>query len=205
MAQPGLHVGLEAAPAAGHAQFVRRTQEGDTLAMLDLNDDGLVIRPANEADVPTLTGFILEEAREAEGRTLDPVVVARGLAAAVVEGAVEKYWVLEGRDTRQLLGCMAVYAEWSEWCAAPYWWIQSFYVVPGARGRGLSRAMVNHLDEEARSAGAVELRLYVHRDNKRALSAYRSAGFAVKEYEILGRALRAGEQAVEADDAPGAL
>lgn len=170
--------------------------------MLELKDESLVIRPANGADVPTLTGFILEEAHEAEGRTLDPVVVARGLTAAVLEGAVEKYWVLERRDTGQLLGCMAVYAEWSDWYAAPYWWIQSFYIVPRARGRGLSRAMVDRLDEEGRSAGVVELRLYAHRNNKRALSAYRSAGFAAKEYEILGKPLRATEQAVEADDTP---
>src|SRR5262245_5443392 len=95
------------------------------------------IRPAGPADVPILTHFILEEAREAEGRTPDPMLVARGVQAAVVERAVAGYWVLEDQSTQAILGSTSVYVEWSDWYAVPYWWIQSFYLIPSARGQGL--------------------------------------------------------------------
>ena len=129
----------------------------------------------------------MEEAREAEGRSPDRSIVERAVLAAIADGKVERYWVATEGD--ELVGSSSVYSEWSDWNAAPYWWLQSFYLVPHARGRGLAARMIDHIEGEARAAGAVELRLYVHRDNARAARAYEKAGFADQPYRVLAKPL----------------
>jgi GNAT superfamily N-acetyltransferase len=141
------------------------------------------IRPATPRDAAAVVEFILEEAREAEGRDLEREVVARGVADAI-GGNVPRCWVLCG-DEGTVVGCCSIYVEWSDWHAAPYWWVQSFFLAPSVRGGGLAGRMIDHLTEEARRAGAIELRLYADRGNARALAAYRKAGFAATNYEVL--------------------
>ena len=51
-------------------------------------------------------------------------------------------------------------------------------VAPGARGRGVGRALLRAAVREARSRGAWSLRLDVFDNNAPAISAYRRAGFA---------------------------
>jgi ribosomal protein S18 acetylase RimI-like enzyme len=58
------------------------------------------------------------------------------------------------------------------------------------RGRGLVDLLLNHLTEEARRAGALDLRLYARNSNHRALQAYRRSGFEVVPYTIMRRRLR---------------
>ena len=51
-------------------------------------------------------------------------------------------------------------------------------VAPGARGRGVGRALLRAAVREARSRGAWSLRLDAFDNNAPAISAYRRAGFA---------------------------
>jgi GNAT superfamily N-acetyltransferase len=146
------------------------------------------IRPATASDLSILTDFILAEAHEAEGRAPDRATVERGVTAAVTADAVAGYWVVVDAEQRPI-GSAAVYAEWSDWHAAPYWWIQAFYLRPEVRRQGLAGRLIQHLEDRARAAGAVELRLYVHRGNARAITAYARAGFQAAPYEILAKPL----------------
>lgn len=148
-----------------------------------------LIRPASRDDLTTIVHFILEEAREAEARALDRITVERGVLAAV-SGKVARYWVVVDRDAQETLGSASVCEEWSDWNNGVYWWLQSFYLVRHARGHGIARQLLQHIENEAIASGAIELRLYVHTGNARARAAYVKAGFAVAPYEMLSRNLR---------------
>jgi ribosomal protein S18 acetylase RimI-like enzyme len=160
------------------------------------------VRDATEEDVPALVEMIAAEAREAEGRALDPAVVTAAVTAALRDPTLARTWLLCDGDER--VGAIAALREWSDWRNAAYWWIQFVYLVPAARGRGLLAALVDRVVAEARSAGAPELRLYVHRENQRAIRAYQRVGFETRPHLIMAQELAAAPGAApELDD--GAL
>lgn len=57
--------------------------------------------------------------------------------------------------------------------------IKRMYVTPAARGRGIARAVLAALEQEARRLGAVRLVLETGERQHEALALYRRAGFAV--------------------------
>jgi len=147
---------------------------------------GYRIRAAREADIPVLRRFISAEAREAEHRSPAAATVTRGVSQAV-RGAVPRYWVVMPTGSKTVVACISVFSEWSDWHAAPYWWIQSLYVRKAERGRGLATAMVRFLETAAIEAGVVEIRLYAHRDNRAAMMFYRQVGFRRTPYMVVAR------------------
>lgn len=158
------------------------------------------VRDATQADGATLVAFVLAEAREAEGRSLDPGAVSAAVTAALCDPALARYWLVLDGDTA--VGAISVVREWSDWSNAAYWWIQFVFLAPEARGRGLLARMVDEVRRAAGAASAAELRLYVHPGNARAIRAYQRIGFAPLAYQILGQpvARPAGPSAALADD-----
>ncbi|NIO00772.1 MAG: GNAT family N-acetyltransferase [Candidatus Latescibacteria bacterium] len=148
-----------------------------------------VVRRAQDKDLDSLVSFAVAEAREAEGDERDPSIVRRGVEAGLSNRAVAMYWVVESNQG-EVVASTSVVREWSDWHAQDYWWIQSMYVVPGHRGRGLVEMMIGVLSAEARNSGAADLRLYVHTRNKRAIEAYRRCGFIDSPYAIMSKHLK---------------
>jgi ribosomal protein S18 acetylase RimI-like enzyme len=147
------------------------------------------IRKANRSDLDTLVSFTLEEAREAEAAEMDATVVRHGVLAGLEDPDVASYWVAEVKNAGLVASISAV-REWSNWHAGYYWWIQSLYVVPEHRRHGLVERLLDTVAEAARRAGALDLRLYVHTSNRRALAAYRRCGFGTAPYTIMTRELQ---------------
>ena len=147
------------------------------------------IREAERADRETLVAFTLRQAREAEGLELDPAGARRGVEGAFEEPPRATYWVAESEDGR-VVASISVVTEWSDFHGGDYWWVQSVFVVPEHRGGGLVARLLDHLARVARDAGALDLRLYVHEANARAICAYRRSGFAEAPYRIMNRILR---------------
>ena len=131
--------------------------------------------------------FTLAEALDAERRTLNHADVERGVAAAFAAPPRARYWVAAIRD--HVVASTSIVTEWSNFRGGDYWWIQSLYVVPEQRGTGLVDALLRHLMQEAKAAGALELRLYGYDTNARALRAYERAGFRQAPYLILTKSL----------------
>jgi GNAT superfamily N-acetyltransferase len=146
------------------------------------------VRPATLDDLDTLVSFTLAEAQEAEGLDLVPETVRRGVRAGLEDPAVSRYWLLEG-EADGPVGAISIVREWSDWQAATYWWIQSLYLEPGFRGQDLLAPLLETVGREARREGALDLRLYVHQANERAIRAYRRAGFSQLPYDIMTLAL----------------
>jgi GNAT superfamily N-acetyltransferase len=143
---------------------------------------------ANSADLETIVGFTLDEAREAEGKELDIECIRRGVRAGLEDPRLATYWVAESRDGRIVASTSAV-REWSNFNGAYYWWVQSLFIVPEHRGRGLVGLLLDTVATAARAANAVDLRLYAYGSNRRALRAYRRCGFDETPYVIMRRTL----------------
>ncbi len=144
------------------------------------------VRKADIDDLETITAFILEEAREAEGRTQDSRTLRRGIGAALEDNSIAGYWVLVD-DTGTACGCTSVVKEWSDWNAGYYWWIQSMYIAPTHRGRGCINVLLDAVAESARATNCLEIRLYVHENNEVATRAYEKAGFGHSPYRIMSK------------------
>jgi len=147
--------------------------------------DGAVrVRDAVREDVPVLADFNARLALESEGKTLDPMVVRRGVTRVLAEPFRGRFWVAVAPDGA-IAGQCLVTLEWSDWRDADCWYLQSVYVPPEHRRRGVLRAMYAHVQAEARRAGAQGLRLYVERANDVARRAYETLGMKVSHYVMM--------------------
>ena len=139
-------------------------------------------------DLASLTSFAVAEAAEVENRALEADTVRRGVAAGLADPSVATYWVLESA-AGDIVGSASVTREWSNFNAAYYWWVQSMFIRPEFRGRRLASELLEAIARDARTEGAVDLRLYVREDNARAIRAYAETGFVDSPRRIMTKTL----------------
>jgi len=70
------------------------------------------------------------------------------------------------------VGSVSALKEWSDWNAGYYWWLQSMYLSPKQRGKGRMTHLLDAVKYEMEQQKGLELRLYVHEDNRAAIRAY---------------------------------
>jgi ribosomal protein S18 acetylase RimI-like enzyme len=135
----------------------------------------VTIREANLADAPVICEYNRRLAQESEGKTLEPAIVAKGVAAVLSDAAKGRYFVAE--EHQEVVGQIMIAREWSDWRNAWMWWIESVYVRADARRRGIFRALYEHVYQAAcEDPTVVGLRLYVERDNHAAQQTYLRLG-----------------------------
>ena len=143
----------------------------------------MMIRQATLSDAPVVVEFNLRLAEETEQLHLNPETVKAGVAAILCDPAKGLYFVAEEGDA--VVGQLMITYEWSDWRNGNLWWIQSVFVRPECRSRGVFRALFAHLKELARASnGVAGLRLYMHSENHRARRAYEHLGMNPSDYEI---------------------
>ncbi len=146
----------------------------------------LSIRRGVHADAAVIIEFNRLLAEESEGKTLDPAVLGAGVVAGLADPRKSIYFVAEENGTA--VGQLMCTTEWSDWRNGWFWWIQSVYVRPDARRRGVFRALFEHVYQEARAeANVIGLRLYVEEDNDAARETYRHMGMAATTYGVFER------------------
>ena len=144
------------------------------------------IRRATDADVPTLVEFNRRLALETEHKTLDLAVLTDGVVAGLKDDEKAKYFVAE--DGGRVVGQLMLTLEWSDWRNGWVWWIQSVYVHPDARRKGVFRALYEHVHRAAvADPQVVAIRLYMERDNHVAQQTYLSLGMTLSNYVVLER------------------
>lgn len=146
-----------------------------------VKDTTVNIRLAERSDTGSLVEFNQAMALETEGKKLEDEKIASGVAA--VFGDPNKGFYVVAEDNDRIVGGLMVTYEWSDWRNAWFWWIQSVYILPEARGKGLYRRMYEFVKQRAAKAGDVcGFRLYVETDNLQAQKVYKSVGMSASHY-----------------------
>jgi GNAT superfamily N-acetyltransferase len=153
------------------------------------------VRSAVRADVPFLCECNVAMAFESEGKHLDREVLTRGILA-VFDHPERGFYLVAERDG-QAVGSLLITHEWSDWRNGGWWWIQSVYVMPGARRGGVFTAMYREVEARGHaSAGVIGIRLYVEKNNARAQATYSALGMEPAYYSLYQRSW------VELDNGP---
>lgn len=142
------------------------------------------LREARPADAELIARYNSAMAEETEGRALDPAIVNPGVAAVMDDPDKGRYWVAELDD--KVVGQIMVTWEWSDWRNGMQWWIQSVYVHPDYRRRGVFAALYRYVETLARANPDVcGLRLYVENENTRAQQTYVALGMTQPGYRVM--------------------
>jgi len=149
----------------------------------------LTLRDAAPGDLDFIVAGNRRMAEETEGVALDPALVVPGTRAVLQDASLGRYFVAEvaGRPVGQLM----ITYEWSDWRNGVFWWIQSVYVEPDHRGRGVFSALYRHVaGRAAASPDACGIRLYVDRGNRRAQGVYARLGLHSTNYDVMETVFR---------------
>lgn len=146
----------------------------------------VTIRAAVANDWPTIVDFNCRLAEESEGFSLHRETVAKGVQGLLADPSRGRYLVACSNGT--IVGQLMHTREWSDWRNGDIWWLQSVYVAPEWRRRGVFRMLFDELRREAETdPGVVGLRLYVEDHNESAKQVYFKLGLLDAGYHVLER------------------
>ncbi len=141
------------------------------------------VRSAGSGDASLLIEFNLAMAMESEDKGLDRATLAAGVEHLIEHPLDGFYLVAELAGVPA--GSLMVTYEWSDWRAGRFWWIQSVYVKPEYRRKGVYSALHQSVRERALSApDTCGIRLYVERENAGAQATYASLGMSETAYRL---------------------
>jgi ribosomal protein S18 acetylase RimI-like enzyme len=139
------------------------------------------IRVAEQSDLASLVNFNQLMAWETEQKKLDESTLSSGVAALIADD--KKGFYLVAQHNAQVVGSLMVTTEWSDWRNGVFWWIQSVYISPDYRRRGVYAklyAQVKTLAEQQHDVCG--FRLYVEKENIIAQKTYESLGMQQSHY-----------------------
>ncbi|MBI4600702.1 MAG: GNAT family N-acetyltransferase [Planctomycetes bacterium] len=119
---------------------------------------------------------------ETERVRLDPRTIREGVLAVLADPAKGRYFVAERGG--EAAGALLITYEWSDWRNGTFLWLQSVYVEPAHRRRGVFVALFGHLERLAAEPGCCGLRLYMDAHNEQARAAYERLGLRHRGYLV---------------------
>lgn len=141
----------------------------------------MVIRQATLNDHKTLVDFQLAMAHETEGIELHRPTVEKGVAAVLNNSTKGNYYVAEING--QVVSSLLTTFEWSDWRNGTILWIQSVYVMPDFRRKGIYSKMYAYLIEEVEQSDNLNgIRLYADKTNVPAQKTYEKLGMNQDHY-----------------------
>ncbi len=139
------------------------------------------VRRAQSVDIPRLVAFNQAMAKETESLVLDEATLTAGVKQ-LFQHPEYGFYLVACRGT-EVIGCLMVTTEWSDWRNGLFWWIQSVYVHPEHRRLGVYRELYATVKLLAAARQEViGFRLYVDNENKRAQSTYERQGMTHTNY-----------------------
>jgi len=142
------------------------------------------IRDAVPVDQPLIASFNSLLAEETEGKQLDPTLIGPGVSAILNDEGLGRYWLAEVDGA--VAGQIMVTYEWSDWRNGMIWWIQSVYIPVEFRRMGVFRALYRHVESLVEDdQNACGLRLYVEKNNARAIQTYRDFKMSEPGYLVM--------------------
>ena len=107
------------------------------------------VRTAQIEDWPLIVDFNRRLAAETEETELNVELLTAGVKAALADSAKARYFVASAGEA--VVGQLMHTWEWSDWRNGMIWWLQSVYVEPEHRGRGVFRMLYEHVQKMAES------------------------------------------------------
>lgn len=167
------------------------------------------VRKATLDDVETMVQMQLAMAHETEKITLDRNTVERGIRYPLEHPNVADYYIAECDDKshvegevqgqvesgkeeeakqrkKKVVAMLMTTFEWSEWRAGSILWIQSVFVVPEHRRRGIFNIMYSYLKSVVEASDLFRgIRLYVEETNDQAIATYEKVGMKQEHYRLM--------------------
>lgn len=141
----------------------------------------MLVRIANKDDISAIVQFQLAMAFETENIELDKTTVEKGVSAVLDDASKGKYYIAEKKG--KIIGSLLTTFEWSDWRNGTVLWIQSVYILPEFRRKGVYSQMYSYIKnlvlEDASLNG---IRLYADKENKIAHKTYRKLGMSPDHY-----------------------
>lgn len=143
----------------------------------------ILIRLAEMRDALAITEFNRAIALETEQKELIPEVISKGVDKLLNNPDLGFYVVAE-RDN-EVIGSLMVTPEWSDWRNGLFWWIQSVYIKPNERRKGIYTKLYNFIRESANNNPNIcGFRLYVEKTNIFAKNTYEALNMIETDYRI---------------------
>ncbi|HVF49442.1 MAG TPA: GNAT family N-acetyltransferase [Pyrinomonadaceae bacterium] len=143
------------------------------------------LRLADERDVRAIAEFNRAMARETEALELSFETLMAGVGNLLAQAQYGFYVIAEAvaENGTEAVGSLLVTYEWSDWRDGLFWWIQSVYVTPEFRRRGVYRRLYEFVKTlAARDPRVRGFRLYVERQNTLAQQTYERLGMSETHY-----------------------
>ncbi len=138
---------------------------------------------ASENHIELIADFQLKMALETESIKLDQTTVLNGVSAVFNDQNLGQYFVAKHENT--VIASLMITYEWSDWRNAKVWWIQSVYVIPEFRRKGVFQLFYQHIqnlvNEDVNIGG---IRLYVDKTNLPAQKTYNNVGMNGEHYQL---------------------
>lgn len=146
-------------------------------------EDSIFIRQALPEDAQSIIQFNICMAWETEGKKLDKDLIKAGVSRVLSEQAEAFYLVAVNHDNL-IVASLMVTKEWSDWRNAFIWWIQSVYVLPKYRRKGIYSKLYAKVKELGISNSCCGFRLYVEKNNISAQKTYSKLGMKHSHYLV---------------------
>ncbi|MFO7932684.1 MAG: GNAT family N-acetyltransferase [Bacteroidales bacterium] len=141
----------------------------------------MFVRKANKEDISSIVQFQLAMAEETENIELNHPTVEKGVTAVLNDPAKGRYYVAE--ENGKVIGSLLTTYEWSDWRNGTVLWIQSVYILPAFRRKGIYSNMYSHLKNLVLKTGNLNgIRLYANKKNKAAHKTYQKLGMSQEHY-----------------------
>ncbi|MEZ5196527.1 MAG: GNAT family N-acetyltransferase [Bacteroidales bacterium] len=141
------------------------------------------VKRAERVDIPTIVDFQIKMAFETEGFELNKGSIEKGVLAVFDDPSKGFYIVAVKQE--EVIACLMLTPEWSDWRNGFFLWIQSLYVEKEFRGQGVFGLMYAYVQSQVRSSNDYKgIRLYVDLDNVLAQEVYKRIGMEESHYKM---------------------
>lgn len=141
----------------------------------------MIVRRARAEEAQHIIDFQVDMAQETENVVLDRNIITPGVQAVFADES--KGWYFVAEVDGKIAGSLLITFEWSDWRNGMILWIQSVFVSKEFRGRGVYRALYEHIQAMVNGSDKYcGIRLYVDKTNTNALQVYEKLGMDSQHY-----------------------
>ncbi len=143
----------------------------------------MTFREAKRTDYKVIAGFQEKMAWETEHFRLDTQTVLKGVEEVFKDSSKGRYYVVE--DNGKVISTLLTTFEWSDWRNNFVLWIQSVYVLPEYREKGIFKLMYSEIKKIVKNSDKYSgIRLYVDKTNTKAQKVYEKIGMEGEHYSL---------------------